>query len=102
MLRPSDMNTRNTLLRTTAGLLTLAAAVTSVATVLPAAGAQRVPQRTNADLTASVRGGDAAMSHTYGRIVLTNTSRHACFVRGYGGLSYVGGGDVPDRRRGRP
>ena len=47
---------------------------------------------TNADLTAKYRGGDAAMSHVYGRIVLRNTSEVACWIRGYGGLSYVGGG----------
>ncbi len=48
---------------------------------------------TNAELVASYHGGDAAMSHVYGRIVLTNTSDHTCSIRGYGGLSYVGGGD---------
>jgi hypothetical protein len=52
-----------------------------------------VPQCTNDHLTASYRGGDAAMSHVYGRIVLRNTSDEACWVRGYGGLSYVGGGN---------
>jgi hypothetical protein len=29
----------------------------------------------------------------YGRIVLRNTSDEICWVRGYGGLSYVGGGN---------
>jgi hypothetical protein len=48
---------------------------------------------TNAELTASYHGGDAATSHRYGRIVLRNTSDHACAIRGYGGLSYVGGPD---------
>lgn len=48
---------------------------------------------TNGDLTASYRGGDAGMSHVHGRIVLTNTSDHVCRTGGYGGLSYVGGGD---------
>jgi len=52
-----------------------------------------VPQCTNDHLTASYRGGDAAMSHVYGRIVLRNTSDEACWIRGYGGLSYVGKGD---------
>jgi len=51
------------------------------------------PQCTNDHLSASYHGGDAAMSHVYGRIVLLNTSDEACWVRGYGGLSYVGGGD---------
>jgi hypothetical protein len=50
------------------------------------------PECTNADLTATYQGGDAAMSHVYGRIVLRNTSRATCWVRGYGGLSYVAGG----------
>ena len=51
------------------------------------------PECTNAELTASYHGGDAAMSHVYGRIVLRNTSEVTCWIRGYGGLSYVGGGD---------
>jgi hypothetical protein len=59
---------------------------------IPASGAS-IPECTNADLTASYRGGDAAMSHVYGRIVLTNTSDRTCVTGGYGGLSYVGGGD---------
>ncbi len=59
---------------------------------LPASGAS-IPECTNADLTASYHGGDAAMSHVYGRIVLTNTGDRACVTGGYGGLSYVGGGD---------
>jgi len=45
------------------------------------------------DLSAKYRGADAAMSHVYGRIVLRNVSEKACYVQGYGGLSYVGGGD---------
>jgi hypothetical protein len=47
----------------------------------------------NGNLTAKYRGGDAATSHVYGRIVLRNTSDETCWVRGYGGLSYVGGGN---------
>jgi hypothetical protein len=67
----------------------------NVATAQPtaASGARVVPECTNGDLVATYRGGDAAMSHVYGRIVLTNTSDHACVTGGYGGLSYVGGGD---------
>ncbi len=62
-----------------------------------ASGQRAVPQRstaecTNDNLTATYRGGDAAMSHVYGRIVLRNTSDVTCWVRGYGGLSYVVGG----------
>ena len=58
-----------------------------------ATGQQAVPECTKADLTAKYKGGDAAMSHIYGRIVLHNVSAGACFVKGYGGLSYVGGGN---------
>lgn len=66
-----------------------------VAGLAPAgvASAQGVPSCTNAELTASYHGGDAGMSHQYGRIVLRNVSGHACRTGGYGGLSYVGGGD---------
>ncbi len=52
-----------------------------------------VVECSNAELVASYRAGEAAMSHRYGRIVLRNTSDHACSIRGFGGLSYVGGGD---------
>ena len=59
-----------------------------------AATAERgVPECTKANLSAKYRGGDAAMSHVYGRIVLRNVSDETCFVKGYGGLSYVGGGN---------
>ncbi|MEO6509486.1 MAG: DUF4232 domain-containing protein [Nocardioides sp.] len=76
---------------------TIAAAATCLAaaalTVPLPANAGSIPECTNADLTASYQGGDAAMSHVYGRIVLTNTGDRACVTGGYGGLSYVGGGD---------
>ena len=58
-----------------------------------ATGARAVPECTNAELVASYHQAGAGMSHEYGRIVLTNESDHACSIRGYGGLSYVGGGD---------
>ena len=48
---------------------------------------------TKANLSAKYKGGDAAMSHVFGRIVLRNTSEDTCYVKGYGGLSYVGGGN---------
>ncbi|GAA1796850.1 hypothetical protein GCM10009795_047870 [Nocardioides hankookensis] len=51
------------------------------------------PECTNAKLVASYRSTDGGMSHEYGRIVLRNVSDAACSIRGYGGLSYVGGGD---------
>ena len=58
-----------------------------------AAVQRSTPECTRSDLSATYKGGDAAMSHVYGRIVLRNTSDSACYVQGYGGLSYVGGGD---------
>ena len=59
-----------------------------------AATAQRgVPECTKANLSAKYKGTDAAMSHVYGRIILRNTSDETCFVKGYGGLSYVGKGN---------
>ena len=71
------------------------AAVLAVAlTGLPGtASARGVPECTNAELTASYHAGGAATSHRFGRIVLRNGSDHACSIRGYGGLSYVGDGD---------
>jgi hypothetical protein len=58
-----------------------------------ATGQAGVAECTNANLTAKYKGGDAAMSHVYGRIILRNTSDETCWVKGYGGLSYVGGGN---------
>lgn len=52
-----------------------------------------VPECTKGNLSAKYRGGDAAMSHVYGHIVLRNISEDSCWVKGYGGLSYVGGGN---------
>jgi hypothetical protein len=77
------------------GVVTVAAACAAggVLAMAPSGTAASVPECTNKNLTATYRGGDAAMSHVYGRIVLRNTSQEACWVRGYGGLSYVGGGD---------
>jgi hypothetical protein len=48
---------------------------------------------TKANLSAKYKGGDAATSHVYGQIVLRNTSEKTCYVKGYGGLSYVGKGN---------
>jgi hypothetical protein len=52
-----------------------------------------IDECTAKSLTAKYRGGDAAMSHVYGRIMLRNVSSESCWVKGYGGLSYVGGGN---------
>ncbi|HEY0949963.1 DUF4232 domain-containing protein [Nocardioides sp.] len=82
------------LLPTAAALGVLAAGLTVPGvTAGPTAGAAAPAPCTNAELTASYHGGDAAMSHRYGRIVLKNVSDHPCRTGGYGGLSYVGGGD---------
>ena len=47
----------------------------------------------NADLTARYHATDAGAGHRYGRLALVNTSSTRCRTGGYGGLSYVGGGD---------
>lgn len=57
------------------------------------ATARGVVECTNTELAASYHATGAATSHRYGRIVLRNGSDHPCSIRGYGGLSYVGGGD---------
>jgi hypothetical protein len=79
-----------------AGLVVAGLVVAGVLVAVPATADGRdraVGECTNAELTASYHARDSAMSHRYGRIVLTNTSDHACRTGGYGGLSYVGGGD---------
>ena len=58
-----------------------------------ATGQAGVQECTKANLSAKYKGGDAATSHYYGQIVLRNTSEDTCFVKGYGGLSYVGKGN---------
>lgn len=74
-----------------AGLVVPSGAGAGAETAVAAAAA--VVPCTNAELRASYHRTDAAMSHRYGRIVLKNVSDHACRTGGYGGLSYVGGGD---------
>ncbi len=73
----------------------LGAALVVAGLVVPAGAGQAttIAPCTNAELSASYHATDAAMSHRYGRIVLKNVSDHACRTGGYGGLSYVGGGD---------
>ncbi|MCF6379078.1 DUF4232 domain-containing protein [Nocardioides KLBMP 9356] len=55
--------------------------------------ATAVPECGDADLTASYRARDAAAGHRYGVIRLTDTGDRTCVLQGYGGLSYVGGGN---------
>lgn len=75
----------------------LGAAVTGFGVPLSASATQTtkaaVPECTSSDLATRYHGADAAMSHVFGRIVLTNVSDHPCRTGGFGGLSYVGGGD---------
>ena len=71
---------------------TVTLAATTVAAA-PAAGGATPVECSNTELVASFHHTDAATSHRYGRLVLTNTSGHTCRLRGYGGLSYVGGGN---------
>jgi hypothetical protein len=59
----------------------------------PAPATAATPACTNGDLTASYHHHDSAAGHSYGWIVLTNTSGHACHTGGYGGISYVGDGN---------
>jgi hypothetical protein len=76
-------------------LMMTAVAVLAAGMVVPASAtsATAAPQCTNGDLVATYRDTDAGMNHRFGRIVLTNVSDHACRTGGYGGVSYVGGGD---------
>lgn len=51
------------------------------------------PKCADADLKAGYRATDAGAGSRFGEITLTNVSDHACALGGFGGLSYVGGGD---------
>ena len=87
---PHHVRTPSPELLIAAAGLALAASGTLAAVPAQAAG---TPACTNADLHASYRGGDGAAGTVFGRIVLRNTSDHACHTGGYGGISYVGHGD---------
>jgi hypothetical protein len=52
-----------------------------------------VPECRRDNITASYKNTDAAMSHRFGRLKLKNTSEETCWIKGYGGLSYVGDGN---------
>jgi hypothetical protein len=75
------------------GGVVMMAPVGTAATARAGAARASTTECAKADLSATYQGGDAAMSHVYGRIVLRNTSSEPCWVKGYGGLSYVGGGN---------
>ena len=76
-------------------LLGVAAGLALAAGGLVSAPAQAAtsPSCTNSDLTASYRHSDDGAGHSYGWIVLRNTSGHTCHTGGYGGVSYVGDGN---------
>jgi hypothetical protein len=77
----------------TVGSVMMLAPSGTAATGQGGAARASVPECTKPDLSAKYKGGDAATSHVFGHIILRNVSAHACFVKGYGGLSYVGGGN---------
>lgn len=59
----------------------------------PAAAGTTTPACTNSDLRVTQRYDGAGAGHAYARIRITNVARHACHTGGYGGISYVGGGN---------
>lgn len=59
----------------------------------PAPADPVTPKCTNDDLKAGYRATDAGAGSRFGEITLTNVADHACALGGFGGLSYVGGGD---------
>jgi hypothetical protein len=84
------MNTLTRVLTSATGVVLAAGATLAPA---PLAAAASGAACSNADLTASYRHSDAGMGHSYGWIVLRNTSGHTCHTGGYGGISYVGDGN---------
>lgn len=78
------------LLAAAAGLAVTAGGLVSA---LPVQAATGTPSCTNADLSASYRHSDDGAGHSYGWIVLRNTSGHACRTGGFSGVSYVGDGN---------
>jgi len=85
------MNTKKSMAATA-----FAAVLATGALLVPAgtaSGSAAVPECGNADLKAGFVATDAATSHRFGRMRLTNISTHSCAVQGYGGLSYVGKGN---------
>ncbi len=83
------MRTPTRLLTTAAGLALATGGLLAPASLAAAS----TPACTNADLTASYHHSDSGAGHSYGWIVLRNTSGHACHTGGYGGVSYVGDGN---------
>lgn len=88
---------------------TAAGAATDRAGVLaatPAAAVRATPECRAAQLDADYRARDASAGHRHGVVRLTNVGAAPCVLQGWGGLSYVGGGDgtqvgaAADRDRG--
>lgn len=69
-----------------AGVAALTGAGAANAAVTPAA----TPVCTTASLSAVVKAGAPGAGHRYATLVLTNTSRSGCVIRGYGGLALLG------------
>ena len=55
--------------------------------------ASSVAECSSSELRADYRARDAAAGHRHGVVRLRNAGDSTCLVQGYGGLSYVGGGD---------
>jgi hypothetical protein len=83
----------NTWIRIATSAAAVAVAATGVVVSTSGAAQAAAPQCRSADVRASYHDLGAAAGNHYGQIRLTNISDTACFVRGYGGLSYVGHGD---------
>lgn len=86
------MNKISTLIAGAACAVTLTGAA---ALAVPTSGAAPAapPRCTNADLDASFVVADSGAGSTFGQMRLTNVSDHVCVTGGFGGISYVGGGD---------
>lgn len=65
----------------------------TVPTAAASSAPSAAPECRSSDLRADYRPRSAAAGHRYGVIRLRNVGPRACVVQGYGGLSYVGGGD---------
>ena len=79
--------------RFSAGVAALALAAGGALASLPASASSAVPSCTAGDLTAAYHHSDNGAGHSFGWIVLRNTSGHACRTVGYPGVSYVGDGN---------
>ena len=78
-----------------AGFLAAGSLVTTPLAAQAAQASQQAPvaQCSSSQLSYQYRPGGAATSHRYGRLVAQNTGDTVCRTGGYGGVSYVGGGN---------